>query len=189
IGARLVLDGPGRIMKPGKLEWHADDRMDGVCLGPGFEYSAASHTLKIKNHGLYFVYAQLNVVHFFKSSSEQKGNATLTIHRQTAHGSDPILTLPLHLASRANRSLSAFAAVSPCQLAEDDLLYVTLTVSESNTAAESTRWYFGDSTVFGLYPISGSCNSGATGIGGCSPGTQELESISKDLGKFFQSNA
>ncbi|XP_054859846.1 tumor necrosis factor ligand superfamily member 9 [Eublepharis macularius] len=189
-GARLVLNGPNKSMKEGKLEWYADNRMDGVFLGPGFEYNPASHTLKIKNRGLYYIYAQLSAFHLIKRFSEEEGNATLTIHHVTAQVSAPILTLPLRLSSHPNKSIAAFTAVSPYQLAGGDLLYVTLTVSHpaKENQRNSTQWYFGDNTVFGLSLISGNCNSEATGINGCSPASLEVEWILKDFCKFFQSN-
>lgn len=179
-------------MKSGRLTWYADNIMDGVYLGPGFEYNPTSDELKIKNFGLYFIYAQLSAFCVSGSCSKGKGNATLTIHRKTAHGSDPILTLPLHLSSRSNRPLAAFTAVLPRQLTGGDLLYVMLTVS-NNPLAEGhrkpTQWYFGNGTVFGLFPISGNCASEAAGIGGCSPAPLEVEGFLKDAGRFFPSNA
>ncbi|XP_077180431.1 tumor necrosis factor ligand superfamily member 9 [Paroedura picta] len=190
-GARLLLLGPGKIMKQGKLQWSADGRMDGVYLGPGFEYSPSSCTLKVKNQGLYFVYAQLSAIHFVRSSSQEKGNATLTLHRQTAHGPAPLLTLPLHLSPPTNRSLSAFGAASPCLLREGDVLYGTLTMSITTAQGrrKSTLWYFGEGTAFGLFPVPGNCDSESAGENSCSHAPPEVERIWEDLGRFLQSSA
>ncbi|ETE64714.1 hypothetical protein L345_09517, partial [Ophiophagus hannah] len=94
--------------------------VEGAFLGPSFEYSAQK--LKVKEDGLYCIYAQIHVEP--RGNPLKAMNATLYIHHN--HESGPaLLTITLHLPNHETKSYTN--SISQIyRLSSNDILYGTL---------------------------------------------------------------
>ncbi|XP_058026733.1 uncharacterized protein LOC131192012 [Ahaetulla prasina] len=134
----LNLNGTTSIIR-GTLDWFYSD-VEGAFLGPSFEYS--SQKLKIKEDGLYCIYAQINVNRRGYYSNKTM-NADLFIHHN--HESSPLLTLTLDLSDHVKKSYTN--SISQIyRLSSNDILYGTLkgtTEADNNWALKNSGNFFG----------------------------------------------
>ncbi|KAG8130007.1 hypothetical protein E2320_016659 [Naja naja] len=133
--AHLVLNLKGNRT----LDWFYSD-VEGAFLGPSFEYSAQK--LKVKEDGLYCIYAQIHVEP--RGNPLKAMNATLYIHHNHEH-SPALMTIALHSSKDVKQShTNSISQIY--RLSSNDILYGTLkgtTEADNNWALKISGNFFG----------------------------------------------
>ncbi|XP_039204825.1 uncharacterized protein LOC120310468 [Crotalus tigris] len=146
--AHLVLKLNGNAsLNRGTIDWFYRD-VEGAFLGPSLEYSFRK--LKIKEDGLYCIYAQINVA---RRSYFAGNNKTMKADFYIHHNNDSnpaLLTLTLNLSNTVKESYTN--SVSQIyQLSSNDVLYGTL----KGSTEEDNNWGLQNSgNFFGVFRIN-----------------------------------
>ncbi|KAM6468462.1 uncharacterized protein PHA67_007292 [Liasis olivaceus] len=140
----LKLNGNTSIHR-GMLDWF-DRGVQGAFLESSFEYN--SQKLKIKNAGLYCIYAQINV-ELRGHHPTKEADAVLSIHRKN-EANPALLTLHLHLSDHVKESYTNSTS-QIYQLSSNDVLYGTL----EGSTEEDYHWALKEyGNFFGVFRIN-----------------------------------